>query len=217
MENQDYTKLKNEINQEIEFMKEFLKNSKEQGYDIPNYESWFKVLNKLCETINCNDCKILIAGHTNAGKSSLVNALLEMDIVKENEFSCKTGFCEIVNSIYNNNIEEVHAYKKVDDENYEIITIDDYKNIVKNSEESLESDIPYEYFKIYCNMNENSLLNNNEIQGILIDSPGFNSDDRKNFNVYDKEKDIDLVIFVTNPNDILTKDVSIFYIIYKFI
>lgn len=69
--------------------------------------------------------KVLVTGDVNAGKSTFCNALLRRKILPEDQQHCTAIFCEVLDAMENEGIEEVHAvhleatYDRHDEQTYD--------------------------------------------------------------------------------------------------
>ncbi|KAJ3208961.1 mitofusin, partial [Entophlyctis luteolus] len=126
--------------------------------------------------------RVLVTGDLNGGKSTFVNALLRRHIVPDDQQPCTALFCEVVDSIQNNGVEEVHGIKdasKYDPNNpdtYVAFSINVLREVVEENEPG------FEMLKVYCHdgrPKEESVLNNGIVDISLIDSPGLNIDSMK--------------------------------------
>ncbi|KAG5664932.1 hypothetical protein KAF25_008666 [Fusarium avenaceum] len=70
--------------------------------------------------------KVLITGDVNAGKSTFCNALLRRKVLPEDQQPCTAIFCEVLDAVENDNVEEIHAvqvdttYNRRDEQTYDI-------------------------------------------------------------------------------------------------
>ena len=71
-----------------------------------------KHVDKLQTRIQDTSSKVLITGDLNAGKSTLVNALLRRDVMPVDQQPCTTMFCEVTDAAENNGVEEVHIVNR---------------------------------------------------------------------------------------------------------
>ncbi|ODV59500.1 mitofusin ASCRUDRAFT_24611, partial [Ascoidea rubescens DSM 1968] len=184
----------------------------------------------LRERIDDTSSKVFVTGDLNAGKSTFCNALLRRKLLPEDQQPCTNVFCEVIDSSVNNGIEEVHAiplsilsqrsnlsqtsnlsltfsskpspstYNIKDESTYKIFSIHDLHELVQESDK-------YSYLKVYVNDNRNldeSLLRNGVIDIALIDAPGLNMDSYQTTQVFSRQEEIDLVVFVVNAENHFT-------------
>lgn len=142
---------------------------------IPNY------FDKLEARIMDKTSKILVTGDLNAGKSTFCNTLLRRQIVPDDQEPCTAMFIEVVDSLENEGVEEVHAifdpsvYLRHDSSTFTIIPLERLREHVERNEQH------YQLLKVYCKdkrtdslsgFARNSLLHNGVVDISLIDSPG---------------------------------------------
>lgn len=166
-----------------------------------------KYLVNLKERIDDTSSKVLVTGDLNAGKSTFCNALLQRHILPEDQQPCTSVFCEVIDAKRENNgVEEVHAvalektYDRSDDSTYETRSLKDLEQLVYESDK-------YSLLKIYVldkRTAERSLLGNNIIDVSLIDAPGLNMDSYQTTQVFSRQEEIDLVVFVVNSENHFT-------------
>lgn len=166
-----------------------------------------KLLLNLKDRIDDTSSKVFVTGDVNAGKSSFCNALLRRKILPEDQQPLTSVFCEIIDaSKDNNSVEEVHAipidsvYNIRDESSYKIFQLDDLEDLVEQHEK-------YSLIKIYLNdvrPKDQSLLCNGVIDIRLIDAPGLNMDSYQTTQVFSRQEEIDLVVFVVNSENHFT-------------
>ncbi|KAJ1949434.1 mitofusin, partial [Linderina pennispora] len=139
-------------------------------------------IDKLIARVTDKSSKILVTGDLNAGKSTLVNALLRREILPFDQQPCTMLFCEVVDASQNGGCEEIHAvpdiakYDHADPSTYVTVSMSDLEDIVMDNEEQ------YQQLKIYSQdkrSDKESLLHNGVVDVSLIDSPGLNRDSLK--------------------------------------
>ncbi|KAJ1799414.1 mitofusin [Coemansia sp. RSA 2399] len=164
-------------------------------------------IDKLIARVTDKSSKILVTGDLNAGKSTLVNALIRKDILPFDQQPCTMLFCEIVDASLNGGVEEVHAipdiaaYNRNDSLTFAKITMSDLEDIV------MENSDHYQQLKIYtndCHSDKQSLLHNGVVDVALIDSPGLNRDSLKTTQLFARQEEIDVVVFVVNAENHFT-------------
>lgn len=150
--------------------------------------------------------KVLITGDLNSGKSSFCNALLRRNVMPVDQQPCTNVFCEIINYQENNSIEEVHAipigseYNIKDQNTYNKFPLKDLEDLVYENDK-------YSLLKVYINDNRNvdeSLLKNGIVDIRLIDAPGLNLDSYQTMQLFSRQEEIDLVVFVVNAENHFT-------------
>lgn len=166
-----------------------------------------KYLENLKDRVDDTSSKVFVTGDLNAGKSTFCNSLLRRKILPEDQQPCTSVFCEVVDaSRENNSLEEVHAipigkvYKASDESTYEVYPLKDLDDLVYECDK-------YSLLKVYILDNrpqEESLLHNGVIDIKLIDAPGLNMDSYQTTQVFSRQEEIDLVIFVVNSENHFT-------------
>ncbi|KAJ1665477.1 mitofusin [Coemansia sp. RSA 1813] len=164
-------------------------------------------IDKLIARVTDKSSKILVTGDLNAGKSTLVNALIRKDILPFDQQPCTMLFCEVVDASLNGGAEEVHAipdisaYNRSDASTFAKISMSDLEDIVMENSEH------YQQLKIYtndCHSDKQSLLHNGVVDVALIDSPGLNRDSLKTTQLFARQEEIDVVVFVVNAENHFT-------------
>ncbi|ODV95293.1 hypothetical protein PACTADRAFT_2996 [Pachysolen tannophilus NRRL Y-2460] len=165
-----------------------------------------KHLLALKDRIDDTSSKVFVTGDLNSGKSAFCNALLRKKLLPEDEQPCTNVFCEVIDARDNNGLEEIHAvpigshYDIKDESTYKIFPLKDIDDLVYQSD-------TYAILKIYCNDNrpiEQSLLKNGIIDISLIDAPGLNMDSYQTTQVFSRQEEIDLVVFVVDAKNHFT-------------
>ena len=150
--------------------------------------------------------KVLVTGDLNAGKSTLCNALVRKKVLPEDQQPCTSIFCEVVDALMNNGIEEVHAiaaevkYDLTNKATYKIFPLSAMDDLVYDTEN-------YSQLKIYVKDNlppADSLLSNGVLDVSLIDAPGLNSDSIKTTALFARQEEIDVVVFVVSAENHFT-------------
>ncbi|KAJ1719153.1 mitofusin [Coemansia erecta] len=165
-------------------------------------------IDKLIARVTDKSSKILVTGDLNAGKSTLVNALIRHDILPFDQQPCTMLFCEVVDASQNDGIEEIHAipdiqqYNRLNPLTYAVVKMSDLEDIV------MENDEQYQQLKIYTKdshgAQNQSLLHNGVVDVALIDSPGLNRDSLKTTQLFARQEEIDVVVFVVNAENHFT-------------
>ncbi|CAE6426999.1 unnamed protein product, partial [Rhizoctonia solani] len=169
-------------------------------------------VNKLKVRIADTRSKVLVTGDLNAGKSTLVNALIHRDVLPIDQQPLTSVFSEVHDAIENDGKEEVHVIKldqvaSYDRHNPATFTIAPISDL-----EALQGDPdaetpPDHALKIYVSdprSHESSLLNNGIADITLIDAPGLNRDSLKTTNLFARQEEIDVVVFCVNAENHFT-------------
>lgn len=150
--------------------------------------------------------KVLVTGDVNAGKSTFCNALLRRKILPEDQQPCTAIFCEVLDAMENEGVEEVHAvhleatYDRRDEQTYDTCVFEHLVDIVSDNTK-------YKQCKVYVRdtrATNQSLLNNGDVQITLIDAPGLNSHTTKTTAVFARQEEIDVVVFVVSASNHFT-------------
>ncbi|CEP08550.1 hypothetical protein [Parasitella parasitica] len=164
-------------------------------------------LSKLQARIADTSSKVLVTGDLNAGKSTFVNALLKREILPADQQPCTNVFCEVLDAMLNDGLEQVHAipavelYNRLDPNTYHVVEM---RHLYKVITEDYEH---YKMLKIYANdarTTQESLLHNGVVDIALIDSPGLNTDSVKTTAVFARQEEIDVVVFVVSAENHFT-------------
>lgn len=166
-----------------------------------------KYLLNLKDRVDDTSSKVFVTGDLNAGKSTFCNALLRRQILPEDQQPCTSVFCEVIDAQKENaSIEEVHAvpigndYDIKDETSYEIHALKHLEDLVYECDK-------YSLLKVYVLDNrsfQESLLRNGVIDIKLIDAPGLNMDSYQTTQVFSRQEEIDLVVFVVNSENHFT-------------
>lgn len=171
-----------------------------------------KHLTALRERIENTSSKVLVTGDLNAGKSTFCNALLRKKVLPEDQQPCTSIFCEVLDARENGNVEEVHAitadqvYNPHDESTYEVFSLDKLEELVVENED-------YAQVKVYvedARMSTHSLLHNGVVDIAIIDAPGLNTDSFKTTQVFARQEEIDVVVFVVNAENHFTESAKNF-------
>lgn len=166
-----------------------------------------KHLERLQARVADTSSKVLVTGDLNSGKSTFVNALLKREILPADQQPCTSVFCEVLDAMLNDGLEQVHAipivekYNRLDPKTYHIIEM---RHLYKVITEDYEH---YKMLKIYANdarSTQESLLHNGVVDIALIDSPGLNTDSVKTTAVFARQEEIDVVVFVVSAENHFT-------------
>lgn len=166
-----------------------------------------KYLQNLKDRVDDTSSKVFVTGDLNAGKSTFCNALLRRRVLPEDQQPCTSVFCEVIDAKKENRgIEEVHAvpidkeYEKSNEASYERHPVNKLEDLVYECDK-------YSLLKVYVldyRTAEESLLGNGVIDIKLIDAPGLNMDSYQTTQVFSRQEEIDLVVFVVNSENHFT-------------
>lgn len=165
-------------------------------------------IDKLRLRVEDTSSKVLVTGDLNAGKSTFVNALLRREVMPVDQQPCTTAFCEVHDAVAENDgKEEVHIlkdgvpYNKDDESTFTRAPLSDLESFVSENED--ESQV----LKIYLSDTRDptsSLLHNGVVDISLIDAPGLNRDLVKTTEVFSRQEEIDVVVFVVSAENHFT-------------
>ena len=158
-------------------------------------------LRKLKFRIQDNSSKVLITGDLNSGKSTLINALLQQNILPTDQQPCTQSFCEIIPFEGDQTISKIKAYRNI---NLDMQTEGDDIDQLKMQIELQDEDSQYKWFKIFVSTPMYMNFANNQIAVSFIDSPGLNTDLFKTTSLFNQQQDIDVIVFVINASFHLT-------------
>lgn len=171
------------------------------------FHQQIKYLLNLKDRIDDTSSKVFVTGDLNAGKSTFCNALLRRKVLPEDQQPCTSVFCEVIDAAKENRaIEAVHAvligteYNIKDTSTYETFELKDLDDLVYECDK-------YGLLKVYVldrRAFEESLLRNGVIDIKLIDAPGLNMDLYQTTQVFSRQEEIDLVVFVVNAENHFT-------------
>lgn len=165
-----------------------------------------KYLLNLKDRVDDTSSKVFVTGDLNAGKSTFCNALLRRKVLPEDQQPCTAVFSEVIDAKINGGIEEVHAvpigkeYHIRDESSYEIHPLKKLEDLVYECDK-------YTLLNIYVDDHrslEESLLRNGVIDIKLIDAPGLNMDLYQTTQVFSRQEEIDLVVFVVSSENHFT-------------
>jgi mitofusin len=157
--------------------------------------------------------KVLVTGDLNAGKSTLVNALLRRAVMPTDQQPCTTVFCEVLDADEaNEGREEVHVlksdaaqYDRLDESTFSRHSLQQVEQIVADAEDVSPENAPL--LKCYCRdtrASQQSLLRNGVVDIALIDAPGLNRDSLKTTALFARQEEIDVVVFVVSAENHFT-------------
>ncbi|KAF9993566.1 mitofusin [Entomortierella chlamydospora] len=169
-----------------------------------------KHLDNLYQRVGDKSSKVLITGDLNAGKSTLVNALMQRTILPVDQQPCTSLFCEVLDAQENEGQEAVHAIKDPSTYNRQdpnTFTVVDMRHLEKFMNDVIDGYEDYAQLKVYCTdrrMVNDSLLHNGVVDIALIDSPGLNRDSVKTTALFARQQEIDVVVFVVSAENHFT-------------
>ncbi|KAF9179544.1 mitofusin [Haplosporangium sp. Z 767] len=169
-----------------------------------------KHLDNLYQRVSDKSSKVLITGDLNAGKSTLVNALMQRTILPIDQQPCTSLFCEVLDAQENEGQEAVHAIKDptvYDREDPNTFTVVDMRHLEKFMNDVIDGYEDYAQLKVYCTdrrLVNDSLLHNGVVDIALIDSPGLNRDSVKTTALFARQQEIDVVVFVVSAENHFT-------------
>lgn len=173
-----------------------------------------KHLDNLYQRVSDKSSKVLITGDLNAGKSTLVNALMQRTILPIDQQPCTSLFCEVLDAQENEGQEAVHAIKEPSAYNRQdanTFTVVDMRHLEKFMNDVIDGYEDYAQLKVYCTdrrLVNDSLLHNGVVDIALIDSPGLNRDSVKTTALFARQQEIDVVVFVVSAENHFTLSVS---------
>lgn len=165
-----------------------------------------KHLLSLKDRIDDTSSKVFVTGDLNSGKSTFCNALLRRKVLPEDQQPCTSVFCEVIDARENNGVEEVHAvpigstYDIKNESTYKIFQLKDLEELVSECDN-------YAILKVYVNDRrtiDQSLLRNGVVDIAIIDAPGLNLDSYQTTEVFSRQEEIDLVVFVVSAENHFT-------------
>ena len=172
--------------------------AKTEWEDVKSYLDSFKI--RLSDETN----RLLVVGDLNSGKSSLVNSLLGRNVVCVDQMPLTACFCEVIAG--KEVLEEsVHAitsmdnYDMNDPTTYQLFELADLKRLLADDPS------PYEFIKVYVSHHFHNQSESDFLEKMsLIDSPGLNIDAEKTLNLFRKQREIDVIVFVVNAENMIT-------------
>lgn len=162
---------------------------------------------KLQARIADTTSRVLVTGDLNAGKSSLCNALLRRALLPVDQQPCTDVFCEVIEAHKNGGVEEVHAvplaatYDAADPTTHVNFSVDQLPELVHASDK-------YKLLVIYVRDTRpprENLLANGAVDVCLIDAPGLNVSAVTTTELFGRQEEIDLVIFVVSAENHFTQ------------
>ncbi|EIW66868.1 hypothetical protein TREMEDRAFT_45398 [Tremella mesenterica DSM 1558] len=163
-------------------------------------------LQLLQKRVNDPQSRVLITGDLNAGKSTLVNALLRRnEVMPTDQQPLTTRFVEVVSARENGDKEEIHmlaANVKYDPANESTYSVEDI-NRLEELVTDLDADASSPPLRVFLKEADSqitnpSILHNGVIDISLIDAPGLNRDSVKTTANFARQEEIDVVVFVVS-------------------
>ncbi|KAG8783463.1 mitofusin [Ceratobasidium sp. 428] len=169
-------------------------------------------VNKLKVRIADTRSKVLVTGDLNAGKSTLVNALLHRDVLPIDQQPLTSVFCEVHDALENDGVEEVHvipldkvaSYDRTNPATYTAARVDDIETLQGDPDAETPPDYALKLYVSDPRSHGVSLLNNGIADITLIDAPGLNRDSVKTTSLFARQEEIDVVVFCVNAENHFT-------------
>ena len=170
-------------------------------------------LDKLKMRVEDSRCKVLVTGDVNAGKSTLINALLRRDVCPVDQQPYTTSFCEIIGvsddtmQESGHLIQDVHHYDPKNPQTFQSISLQQLEHVVANPS---ALDATPSLVKVYLtdpgqhSSDDGTLLHNGMVDVTLIDGPGLNTDTVHTLAMFARQEEIDVVVFVVNAENHFT-------------
>ncbi|KIO26997.1 hypothetical protein M407DRAFT_23690 [Tulasnella calospora MUT 4182] len=165
-------------------------------------------LDKLRTRVVDKSSKVLVTGDLNAGKSTLVNAFLKREVMPVDQQPCTNLFCEVHDASENDGVEEAHliedcmskSYNREDESTFTRVPMSGIEDTVSNSDGTGALKI---YLKDPATASQ-SLLGNGVVNISLIDAPGLNRDSFHTTELFSRQEEIDVVVFVVSAENHFT-------------
>jgi mitofusin len=163
-------------------------------------------LSALQKRIHDPQSRVLVTGDLNAGKSTLVNALLRRDeFMPTDEQPLTSRFVEVISARENGDKEEIHIidqaakYDVTDKSTYTTVPIKDLEDLL-NDETADASSPPLRVFlkNMDSALAHPTILHNGVVDISLIDAPGLNVDCMKTTANFARQEEIDVIVFVVS-------------------
>lgn len=170
-------------------------------------------LERMSIRVQDRSSRVLVTGDVNGGKSTFINALLGHDppILPMDQQPCTQAFCEVVpiaasrgpednDSLTVKAIPDYLKYSKTttNPDTFDSMSLSRMQAVIQ------EEDTPYQWYIVKCPVQRSSMLCNDLVQVSLIDSPGLNSDLFKTMNLFARQEEIDVIVFVINAANHVT-------------
>ncbi|WWC64157.1 uncharacterized protein I303_106765 [Kwoniella dejecticola CBS 10117] len=150
--------------------------------------------------------RVLVTGDLNAGKSTLINALLRRDeVMPTDQQPLTTRFVEVVSAKENEDKEEIHILKqadKYDPKDSATYSTEDvsklYEMLIDAEDDASSPSLRVFLKEADSNLANPSILHNGVVDISLIDAPGLNRDSIKTTANFARQEEIDVVVFVVS-------------------
>lgn len=149
--------------------------------------------------------RVLVTGDLNAGKSTLINALLRRnEVMPTDEQPLTTRFVEVVSARQNAGHEEIHVldkegkYDPDDKSTYSTESVEKLEAMVTDTETDASSPPVRVFLREAAELSNPSILHNGVVDISLIDAPGLNRDSIKTTANFARQEEIDVVVFVVS-------------------
>ncbi|ORX77889.1 hypothetical protein BCR32DRAFT_247593 [Anaeromyces robustus] len=157
--------------------------------------------------------KILVVGNVNTGKSTLINQFINRDILVPSVEACRALSLEITDSKLIGGKEEVHSinnpeiYNPNNPETFSVISLEEFQS--EEFQDHLNDELTNgnRNFIIYChdnNIKEESFLNNDFVNVSFMEIEGINKEKDDSDNLFNKQLEIDFIIFLVRPGEDFT-------------
>lgn len=149
--------------------------------------------------------RVLITGDVNSGKSSLINALIQKEVLPIDQQPCTQAFAEITlgpesySDCSVHGVSDICEYDAKQTSSFKLLSLEEFGKFIQ------EDPSPYPWFKLYLSEHVPDCKYAKLLaETSLIDSPGLNSDSYKTMALFAQQEDIDVVIFVLNAANHIT-------------
>ncbi|KAJ1506940.1 mitofusin [Coelomomyces lativittatus] len=158
-------------------------------------------LNHLESRILDKTCRILVTGDLNAGKSSMINALLRKPILPVDQQPLTNCFTEVLsNHHHHHHLEQVHEYADLTSKSYKVHGLESLPHLVNEGH-------PHGLLRVFCatpHTTTSVLMGNDGVDVRLIDAPGLNRDVINTMALFSQQKEIDVIVFVVSAENHFT-------------
>lgn len=149
--------------------------------------------------------RVLVTGDLNAGKSTLVNALLRRsEVMPTDQQPLTTRFVEVVSARENNDKEEIHIldspskYDPEDPMTFKAKPIAELEQLATDPDCDSSAPPLRVFLRENTEVTTPSILHNGVVDISLIDAPGLNRDSIKTTANFARQEEIDVVVFVVS-------------------
>lgn len=171
---------------------------------VTRFDAALSHLETLQKRVYDAQSRVLVTGDLNAGKSTLVNALLRRDeIMPTDEQPLTTRFVEVVPAKENDGQEEIHVldqdvkYDPLDKATYTTVPIEKLNDMATDSSADAGSP-PLRVYLKDAKFDKATILHNGVVDISLIDAPGLNRDSILTTANFARQEEIDVVVFVVS-------------------